>query len=243
MNFQCSKCKKELSSKQRLINHEEKCNGLDSLQCELCHKKFLDKASKSRHKKNKVCERNGTMIITLDHSNHNTISQIQTQINNYNIYIGIENLDYLPDELKNGFSYKYMDPVVLEKFHKLVHFNPQHPENHLIAKTDKNRNEFHVKFQSGISKITFAEMNELLKELYERVDGTLIEPCGDWKMDKDGNPILHEENLSDRNDKIRNIQNNIKYILYKLSKEQPQISENLRKKSEKFKLRNVLQTL
>jgi len=31
--------------------------------------------------------------------------------------------------------------------------------------------------------------------------------------------------------------------LYKLSKEQPQISENLRKKSEKFKLRNVLQTL
>ncbi len=109
MQFQCSKCKKQLSSKQRLISHEEKCNGLESLQCELCHKKFLDKASKSRHKKNKVCERNGTIIDSItvqgDH-NHltNCNNEIQTQINNYNIYIGIENLDYLPDEIKKGFS-------------------------------------------------------------------------------------------------------------------------------------------
>lgn len=58
--FQCRKCKKFLSSKQHLQRHEDKCNGLHSLQCELCHMKFSTRAAKSRHKRNKVCERNGT---------------------------------------------------------------------------------------------------------------------------------------------------------------------------------------
>jgi hypothetical protein len=37
MNFQCSKCEKTLSSKRNLKNHEAKCNGLKSNQCDLCH--------------------------------------------------------------------------------------------------------------------------------------------------------------------------------------------------------------
>ena len=60
--FQCSKCEKILSSKRNLHNHEVKCNGLKINQCELCHKEFSDRVAKYRHKKNKVCERNGTRI-------------------------------------------------------------------------------------------------------------------------------------------------------------------------------------
>jgi hypothetical protein len=62
MKYNCSKCTKELSSKQNLKKHEDKCNGLKTKQCELCHKEFSDKKSKYTHKKNKVCERNGTMV-------------------------------------------------------------------------------------------------------------------------------------------------------------------------------------
>jgi KRAB domain-containing zinc finger protein len=61
MIFSCSKCHKCLSSKRNLKNHESKCTGFQTLQCELCHKQFSSRASKHRHKKNKVCERNGTM--------------------------------------------------------------------------------------------------------------------------------------------------------------------------------------
>ncbi len=50
-NYNCSKCKKSLSSKQNLLKHEDKCNGLTSGQCELCHKTFNSASNKSRHKK------------------------------------------------------------------------------------------------------------------------------------------------------------------------------------------------
>lgn len=234
MKFQCGKCQKVLSSKQNLQKHEEKCNGLDPLQCELCHMKFADRTAKSRHKKNKVCERNGTMINNnnLQNSNHNTITQIQQQIINhhYHIHIGQENLEYLPEDIKKHFSRKYLDPKVLKEFHKLVHFNPEHPENHLIAKTDLNRNEFHVKFKSGVLKIEFEEMFSLLKELYEKIDGQLLEPWGDWVVDEDG--INCGEDLVQKNKRNRLVKHNIKRTLYNLSKENPEISEKIRKQSK-----------
>ena len=239
MSFQCSKCQKFLSSKQYLQKHEEKCNGLKTLQCELCHKKFTNRNSKYAHKKNKVCERNGTMIISENsfglQGDYNTLTNCNnhTHHHHYHIHIGKENLEYLPEELKKAFSHKYMDPKVLKEFHKLVHFNPEHPENHVIAKTDANRNEYHVKFESGVFKIKFKEMYSLLKELYEKIDGKLIEPWGDWKYDKDGEPLLHEENISQRNERIGQLKNNVKTILYGLSKEHPEITDKIRKKSKK----------
>ena len=33
--FTCSKCNKQLTSKRNLINHESKCDGLDSKQCKI----------------------------------------------------------------------------------------------------------------------------------------------------------------------------------------------------------------
>lgn len=77
MEFKCSKCKKVLSSNQRLKMHEEKCNGLSKLQCELCHKKFKTKATKYKHKKNIVCLRNNTI------TNDINVNDIQTKIEDY----------------------------------------------------------------------------------------------------------------------------------------------------------------
>ncbi len=72
----CSKCEKTFTTKRRLQEHEEKCSGLSSLQCEFCHKTFKNKKSKYNHKKNKVCEKNGTMI---DNS-----TNVETHINSHN---------------------------------------------------------------------------------------------------------------------------------------------------------------
>lgn len=70
--YTCSKCEKSLSSKNYLHKHEEKCNGLSKLQCELCHKFFKSVKSKYRHKKEKICEKNGTIIVNADNSFNTT---------------------------------------------------------------------------------------------------------------------------------------------------------------------------
>jgi hypothetical protein len=85
-NYKCNKCNKILSSKRRLQTHMNKCTGLDKLQCELCHKKFNHASNKSIHKKNKVCERNGTMIQNINQSfntNSFNITYNNCKINNF----------------------------------------------------------------------------------------------------------------------------------------------------------------
>lgn len=54
-SFRCSKCKKLLKCKQNLQNHENTCDGLNPLQCNICLKMFATKQSKCEHKKNVKC--------------------------------------------------------------------------------------------------------------------------------------------------------------------------------------------
>lgn len=51
----CEKCNKQLSSKRNLERHMDKCNGLHSLQCPICHKWFSCASSKSEHRRNVIC--------------------------------------------------------------------------------------------------------------------------------------------------------------------------------------------
>jgi len=133
MTFQCSKCEKSLSSKQSLKRHEEKCNGLKPTQCELCHKDFGDKIAKYKHKKNKVCERNGTMIdIT---GNHNKV-----HIDNSIHFHGPVNINFGDEKIK--ISKQLLQECVKDKdlngILKLItnrYFNK--PENHTIRKINK----------------------------------------------------------------------------------------------------------
>ena len=54
--YKCSKCNKCLSTKAYLKKHETKCNGLNSLQCPKCLKKFSDSSAKCKHIKNVKCK-------------------------------------------------------------------------------------------------------------------------------------------------------------------------------------------
>jgi uncharacterized C2H2 Zn-finger protein len=52
----CSKCNKEYKTKKYLINHEEKCNGLNILTCPKCMKTFSSRGNKSKHIKKNNCK-------------------------------------------------------------------------------------------------------------------------------------------------------------------------------------------
>lgn len=56
MDFICEKCTKKLASKQRLIQHQEKCNGLSTLQCPVCQETFKI-VTKNTNTKNSLWQR------------------------------------------------------------------------------------------------------------------------------------------------------------------------------------------
>lgn len=53
--LQCSKCNKIFSRKQRLRDHETKCDGLDVKQCKICFKIFATTHGRYNHNKNVKC--------------------------------------------------------------------------------------------------------------------------------------------------------------------------------------------
>ncbi len=131
MSFSCSKCNKELSSKQNLQKHEAKCNGLDKLQCELCHKKFKHASNKSQHKKNKVCERNRTMIINGGNVN----------IENIILNFGQENVNldnaFIDECIKNHFR------GIMEMIRKMFFSCPK--DQRTIKKENKKDEFIYIK--------------------------------------------------------------------------------------------------
>jgi hypothetical protein len=138
MKYNCSKCAKELSSKQNLKKHEDKCNGLKTNQCELCHREFHHASNKSQHKKNKVCERNGT--INTINGDHNTL------LNNSPITIVLN----FGDEKEDKLSREFLDEVIREKdlngiFKLIKHRYFNKPENNTIRKINKKDTLMDVK--------------------------------------------------------------------------------------------------
>jgi hypothetical protein len=49
--FYCKKCYKEYASNRYLIDHEQKCDGIDTLTCKICMTRFAHKQSKYNHTK------------------------------------------------------------------------------------------------------------------------------------------------------------------------------------------------
>lgn len=110
--------------------HEEKCNGLDKLQYELCHQTFKSYQSKYMHKKRKVCERNGSMIITnsFNHSFNTTYNNCK--ITNFDDEYFETKWQDLHEYIENGFA-GIIDMI------KHIHFNNLYPENRNIKKEIK----------------------------------------------------------------------------------------------------------
>lgn len=53
--FLCNKCNRYFSRKDNLKVHQQKCNGLHPLQCNICLKMFASRQSKHEHKKHVKC--------------------------------------------------------------------------------------------------------------------------------------------------------------------------------------------
>lgn len=174
LTFNCSKCEKVLSSKSYLKKHEDKCNGLNSLQCELCHKSFNNASSKSKHKKLKVCERNGTIIIN-DHSNTQTETHILSHNTiNINGPINItipfpseeikmtENIKKLFRDNTNDFLMYMMSEILRENY-----FDPKKPSQHNIKKNIKG-DKFMEFFKDGEWKFTPSSV--VIKVFLDKLD-------------------------------------------------------------------------
>jgi hypothetical protein len=189
MAFHCSKCQKSISSKSYLKKHEEKCNGLQSNQCELCHKNFKCIDSKYRHKKNKVCERNGTMIIN-DHSQTTNTNHILSH-NNITINGGINiTIPFLTEKLEltetvkklfldntNDFLMYIMSEILRENY-----FNPMKPEQQNIKKTIKG-DKFMEFFKDGEWKFTPSSVviKNFLNKLNKLIEQYIPSKIGEFR--------------------------------------------------------------
>jgi hypothetical protein len=146
MQYNCSKCTKELSSKQNLQKHEDKCTGLKTTQCELCHKDLKSRQSKFKHKKNKVCERNGTIITINGNQNPVIVGDNNIHLENSPITIVFN----FGDEKEDKLSREFLDEVIREKdlngiFKLIKHCYFNKPENNTIRKVNKKDTLMDVK--------------------------------------------------------------------------------------------------
>ncbi len=140
--FICKKCNKIYKSNRYLINHEQKCNGLDDLTCPRCMISFTTKQGKSNHLKKHNCKPRS--IKYARNPNNNITNNIKNQ-NNYNIEnhnnnitinnYGNERCDYLNyEKMLDIFKKAYDIPSLLTKE---IHFNINFPENNNIIKSNK----------------------------------------------------------------------------------------------------------
>lgn len=216
MSLSCSKCNKHLSSKYNLKRHQEICNGLTSTQCDLCHKHMSSLQAKYRHKKNNVCERNGTVIITNTQShNNNSFNDNSINITNSQIHIhlpknfGNENIDMngtvkkLFNDNNNEFLMYILGEIIRETY-----FNKDKPYQQTIKKDIKHDKMMEF-FKDEEWK--FAPPKVIIKEFLRKLD-TLVDKYIPEKLDEfndaemDENKRIRHMAIKDRLKFLENIQ-------------------------------------
>ena len=99
---------KVLHSKKRLIQHEEKCDGLDKRQCKVCLKIFATKQSKHEHIKYVKCNQPLTQQITnnnITNNIYNINTNCNNNITNNNINIRVNFGEECLDKICQGKEY------------------------------------------------------------------------------------------------------------------------------------------
>ena len=152
----CKKCNKIYKIKKYLIEHEEKCKGVDELTCPRCMISFSNRHNKSNHIKRNTCKPRSiiharvpnpqnieptnnidTQINNIDIDTQNIDNQTNIQNQHINIYVnnyGKERTDYLDyDKMLAIFKKVYNIPTLLTKE---IHFNEEFPENNNIKYHD-----------------------------------------------------------------------------------------------------------
>lgn len=120
--YECSKCKKILSSSNTLQKHLQSCNGVFDTQCPVCLKVFKDKFVKHSHTRRLICEPPS--------STNSTIATSTT-------LFGQENLSYLLDDpniVQRVEEYGKKGTYGLADIVEEIYCNKEQPQNNTIIK-------------------------------------------------------------------------------------------------------------
>jgi hypothetical protein len=143
----CMKCNKSFVRRIDCKKHEERCDGLDTLQCKICLKVFATRQGKHQHLQYVKCNPPSTTQqvinnnITNNTNNTNYNNNITNNINIVRVNFGEECLDKIcqgkkymkkvKELIKSG---KYAIPSSIEE----IYFNDESVENQTIKKGDKS---------------------------------------------------------------------------------------------------------
>ena len=167
-------------------------------------KEFENQISDSKSKTDFFIQNNNNC-----NNNINNVDQsIHIHVNN----IGTENIEYLSKDIKECMITNLIGSAkFLKIFHKQLHFNPEHPENHNICKTDKSRNTFYVKVDGKMKKVKLESITDDIKKLYEKANGYDA-------------PVLDLDESINAEDVFREF----KRVIYELSIENKDISSKIK---------------
>jgi hypothetical protein len=179
--FQCCKCDKILSSKQKLKSHEEKCDGYDKKQCKICLRMFATRQGKSQHTRYVKCTppaapAGPSTINNIDNSINNTYN-INNTINfnirgNFdtigkkdieNIVKQLEKSDYIKMVQNNMTKGKYVVPRTIEH----LYFNDDFPEMQTLKKERRNDKMVEVHVDGKWEKRL---VDDIMKKLISKVE-------------------------------------------------------------------------
>jgi hypothetical protein len=166
----CQKCYKQYTSARYLNEHQEKCDGMDSLTCQKCMTTFAHKQSKYNHLKRDNCKAKSKLhyqnpnisnisnISNINSHNTNTTNNNNCH-NTYNITIndfGQERTDYITvDKLINILRSNNIIPNYID----CKHFNENFPENRNIK---FENNVCYVRKQDKWQPITMDKLSSKL---------------------------------------------------------------------------------
>ena len=177
--FDCSKCKKALSSKWSLERHTKVCKQVQSNVCPICHKVFSSRDVRNKHMKHVKCSpppppgssSNASVICTINNTtNNNTIDNSQNI--NITLNFGQEALERLcthPDYLKRMEEVVRLGKYALPQHISDIYFNDLFPMNNTIMKT--RHNDRFVRIKTGDNEWNLRAMDDLYNTLTECMKG------------------------------------------------------------------------
>ena len=144
MNFLKKITKKKFENVEKNEFSHKNLEGKKYIECEYCHMKFTRMNNKNRHIKNNRCSAlKKKLMMNLNNTTNNTINNTTNNItinntqNNININCyGNEDISYITNDVLEEIVKKPM--LGIPKLIKMIHLNPEHPENNNIKLVNKN---------------------------------------------------------------------------------------------------------
>jgi hypothetical protein len=174
----CNKCTRVFTRKDHMKVHEQKCDGIDKRQCQICLKLFTTKQGKYQHIQYVKCNPppSAPQMVNNGIINHGTINNNTINIiTQGRLSFGKENLEELFKEPK--YVERLLSHITEGGKYALVRsmddifFNEKYPNNQTIKKTRKNDNFVEV-YKNGewvkmFMKDIFTPINHKIEDYYD----------------------------------------------------------------------------